>query len=141
MGKTQERKIGRTVNALYMTLSVASGGAIGAVSRYWISSFVFKAVGGGFPWATLSVNVLGCAILGVLIQLMALTWSPSQQMRAFLTVGILGALTTFSTFSLEAVLLIERGDWVNAALYVLLSVVLCIGATTGSMALTKLILL
>jgi CrcB protein len=126
---------------MYMTLSVASGGAIGAVSRYWISAFVFKTVGGGFPWATLSVNVLGCAILGVLIQVMALTWSPPEPLRAFLTVGVLGALTTFSTFSLEAVLLFERGDWVNAGLYILLSVILCIGATIGTMSLTKLIIL
>ena len=54
-----------------MLLSVALGGAIGAVGRYWISSQVHGAVGGVFPWGTLAVNVLGCAILGVLVQLMA----------------------------------------------------------------------
>lgn len=123
-----------------MTLSVALGGAIGAASRYWISAFVYKAVGGAFPWATLTVNVLGCAILGVLIQLMALAWSPSGQLRAFLTVGLLGALTTFSAFSLEMVLMLERGDWLNAMLYILLSVVLCVGATIMTMTLTKMIL-
>jgi CrcB protein len=126
---------------MYMTLSVALGGAIGATSRYWISSLVYQAVGGAFPWATLTVNVFGCAILGVLIQLMALVWSPSEPLRAFLTVGFLGALTTFSAFSLEMVLMLERGDWLNAMLYVLLSVVLCIGATIGTMALMKLVLL
>lgn len=123
-----------------MTLSVALGGAIGAVGRYWISSFVYQAVGGAFPWATLAVNVLGCASLGVLIQLMALAWSPSEHLRVFLTVGLLGALTTFSAFSLEVVLMVERGDWFNAALYILLSVVLCIGATIATMALMKMIL-
>jgi CrcB protein len=125
---------------MYMTLSVALGGAVGAVSRYWISSLVYHAVGGAFPWATLAVNVLGCAILGVLIQLMALAWSPSEHLRVFLTVGLLGALTTFSAFSLEMVLMLERGDWLNALLYVLLSVVLCIGATIVTMALVKMIL-
>ena len=125
---------------MYMTLSVALGGAVGAVSRYWISSLVYHVVGGAFPWATLAVNVLGCAILGVLIQLMALAWSPSEHLRVFLTVGLLGALTTFSAFSLEMVLMLERGDWLNALLYVLLSVVLCIGATIVTMALVKMIL-
>jgi len=125
---------------MYMTLSVALGGAIGAVSRYWISAFVFKAVGGTFPWATLTVNVLGCAILGVLIQLMALAWSPSEHLRALMTVGLLGALTTFSTFSMEVVLFLERGDWINAMLYILVSVILCIGATMGAMSLMKMFL-
>ena len=54
-------------------------------------------------------------------------------MRAFLTVGLLGALTTFSAFSLEVVLMIERGDWMNAALYVVLSVVFCVGALMGTL--------
>ena len=125
---------------MYMTLSVALGGALGAIGRYWISGFVFKAVGGSFPWGTLAVNVLGCLILGVLIQLMALVWSPSAQMRAFLTVGMLGALTTFSAFSLELVLMIERGDWLAAALYMALSVTLCVGATILAMTTTRTLL-
>lgn len=125
---------------MYMTLSVALGGAIGAVSRYWISALVFKTVGAAFPWATLAVNVLGCAILGVLIQLMALAWSPPEPLRAALTVGLLGALTTFSAFSLEVVLMLQRGDWLNAGLYILLSVVLCVGATITAMALMKMVL-
>ena len=125
---------------MYMTLSVALGGAVGAVGRYWISSYVYKAVGGQFPWGTLAVNVLGCAILGVLIELMALVWSPSEQLRAFLTVGMLGALTTFSAFSLEMVLMIERGDWLNAGLYAILSVILCVGTTMVMMILTKMVL-
>ena len=125
---------------MYMTLSVALGGAIGAVGRYWISTWVFRAVGGTFPWATLAVNILGCAIMGLLIELMALIWSPTDYLRAFLTVGLLGALTTFSAFSLEVVLMLERGEWFYALLYILASVVLCVGATLGTMALTRLIL-
>lgn len=125
---------------MYMTLSVALGGAIGAIGRYWISAFVFHVAGGAFPWATLAVNVLGCAILGVLIETMALAWSPPEPLRALLTVGMLGALTTFSAFSLEVVLMLERGDWFKGALYIGASVVLCVGATLGSMALTRPIL-
>lgn len=125
---------------MYMTLSVALGGAIGAMGRYWISTLVFRAVGGTFPWATLAVNILGCAIMGLLIELMALIWSPSNYLRAFLTVGLLGALTTFSAFSLEVVLMLERGEWTYALLYIMASVVLCVGATLGTMALTRLIL-
>lgn len=118
---------------MYMLLSVALGGAIGAVSRYWISSQVHSAVGGSFPWGTLAVNILGCAVLGALVQVMAQIWSPSEELRAFLVVGLLGALTTFSAFSLEMVLMIERGDWLNAGLYTLLSVILCVGALAVTM--------
>lgn len=118
---------------MYMLLSVALGGAVGAVSRYWISSQVHSAIGGTFPWGTLAVNVLGCAILGVLVQVMAQLWSPTGEMRAFLVVGLLGALTTFSAFSLEVVLMIERGDWLNAGLYALMSVVFCVGALAVTM--------
>lgn len=113
---------------MYMLVFVALGGAVGAVGRYWISTQVDHAVGGSFPWGTLAVNVLGCAVLGALVQLMALVWSPSEELRAFLTVGMLGALTTFSAFSLEVVLLVECGDWIGAALYIILSVTLSIGA-------------
>lgn len=118
---------------MYMLLSVAAGGAIGAVGRYWVSSQIHSVVGGTFPWGTLAVNVLGCAILGVLVQLMAQIWSPSGEMRAFLTVGLLGGLTTFSAFSLEVVLMIERGDWFTAAAYMMMSVVICVGALMGTM--------
>ena len=126
---------------MYMTLSVSLGGTKGAVSRYWISGFLCRAVGGAFPWATLTANVLGCSIQGVLIQLMAPVCSLFEHLRVFLTVGPLGALTTLSAFSLEAVLMLDRGDWLIAILYILLSAVLCIGATMGTMALVKMVLL
>ena len=117
-----------------MVLAVACGGALGAVGRYLISSYMQTLAGNSFPWGTLVVNVLGCAILGTLVTVFAHVWSPSQEMRAFLTVGMMGALTTFSAFSLEVVLMIERAQWVMAAGYVAASVILCVAAILLSMA-------
>jgi CrcB protein len=85
-------------------------------------------LGDGFPWGTLTVNVVGCFAMGVLVELMALAWLPSAEMRAFLTVGILGALTTFSTFSLDIAVLHGRGETLLAASYLLISVVASIVA-------------
>ena len=117
-----------------MVLAVACGGALGAVGRYLISSYMQTFAGNAFPWGTLTVNVLGCSILGILVTVFANVWSPTQEMRAFLTVGMMGALTTFSAFSLEVVLMIERAQWVMAAGYVAASVILCVAAILLSMA-------
>ncbi len=117
-----------------MVLAVACGGALGAVGRYLISSFMQTVAGNAFPWGTLTVNVLGCAIVGALVTVLANIWSPTQEIRAFLTVGMMGALTTFSAFSLEVVLMIERAQWVMAAGYVAASVILCVAAILLSMA-------
>lgn len=108
--------------------AVAFGGALGAVGRYVVVSQVTHWAGQGFPYGTLAVNVAGSFALGLLVELGALAWSPSAELRAFLTVGFLGAFTTFSTFSMEAVLLYERGDLLQCAAYVLASVVLSLGA-------------
>src|SRR5690606_22589213 len=95
---------------------------------------VQSVAGGSFPWGTLFVNVLGSAVLGVLVELMALVWSPAEEVRAFLTVGMLGALTTFSAYSLELVLMMQRGEWISAALYMTVSVVFSVGALLTAMA-------
>ena len=110
-----------------MVFAVACGGAIGAIGRYFISNYFQAVAGNTFPWGTLTVNVLGCAILGVLFTALSSIWSPSQEIRAFLTVGMIGAFTTFSAFSLEVVLMIERAQWVLAGTYIIASVVLCVG--------------
>ncbi len=104
-------------------LAIAAGGAIGAVGRHLLAYQVNSLLGGGFPWGILVCNVVGSFIMGALIEIMALTWSASVEMRAFLTVGVLGAFTTFSTFSLDVVLLLQRGELMNAGLYVIASVV------------------
>ncbi|MEQ9835949.1 MAG: fluoride efflux transporter CrcB [Roseitalea porphyridii] len=107
-------------------LAVALGGAIGAVGRFAVVSGIGRLLGVGWPWGTLTVNVAGSIIMGIVIELSALAWSPSPQLRAFIVVGVLGAFTTFSSFSLEVVGLLERGQPVPAALYVAASVVICV---------------
>lgn len=120
--------------------SVAAGGAVGAVGRYLTMSAAGHWIGHGFPWGTLVVNILGSALLGVLVEVSALVWSPSEATRAFLAVGLLGSFTTFSAFSLDAYTLIVRGSMLAATGYVLASVFLGIGAFFGAMLLMRQIL-
>ena len=103
-------------------LAIAAGGALGALGRHFLAYHVNALIGHGFPWGILLCNVLGSFAMGVLVEASALVWSPSAELRAFLAVGVLGAFTTFSTFSLDIVLLIERGEMLKAALYVSASV-------------------
>lgn len=123
-----------------MFLSIALGGALGAVSRYYIVGQVGHWLGLSFPFGTLAVNIIGSFILGALTEIMALSWSVSQETRAFLVVGILGSFTTFSAFSLDAVYLFERGETTTAAIYVAASVILAIAAFVLGMKLFRLLL-
>lgn len=109
-----------------MILAVAAGGALGSVARYLSMILAGAWLGTAFPWGTLAVNVLGSLVMGVLVESMALFWSPAQEWRAFLTVGLLGGFTTFSTFSMDAALLLERQEISAAALYMLASVLLSV---------------
>ncbi len=128
-----------------MIVAVAAGGAICAVARYLLAMQIGHWVGTGFPWGTLTVNVLGCAIMGALVELTALSWSPSPEMRALRTVGGLGGFTTvsafsaFSAFSLDAILLIERQQWALAPLYVVGSVLLSLAEFVGGLRLVRLV--
>ena len=123
-----------------MLLFVALGGALGAVGRYLTITGVGAVAGMGFPYGTLVVNVVGSFILGVLVETMALVWSPSQELRAMLVVGVLGAYTTFSTFSLDVVLQLERGNLIGTVIYVLSSVSLCVLGLYGGLRLMRLVL-
>ncbi|MDH3474670.1 MAG: fluoride efflux transporter CrcB [Rhodospirillales bacterium] len=111
-----------------LLLAVAAGGALGAIGRYLVMVQVGHWLGAGFPFATLAVNLVGSFVLGLLVELMALAWSPGPELRALLVVGVLGAFTTFSTFSMDVVLHVERGELFLAGLYAVLSVVLCVAA-------------
>ena len=102
---------------MIMVLSIAAGGAIGAVLRHFINVGAVSFFGHGFPWGTMIVNILGSFIMGALIAFFSHVWQPSQEVRAFLTVGLLGAMTTFSTFSLDTVILFERGDYIAMMAY------------------------
>jgi fluoride exporter len=121
-------------------VAVAAGGVIGAVARYLVYVATAHLLGTGFPYATLIVNIVGSFAMGVLIETMALVWSTSSEMRLFLATGILGAFTTFSTFSLDFVVLYERREWWPAALYVVASVVLSIGALFAGLLLMRRVL-
>ena len=106
-----------------MLLMVAAGGALGAVARYGTVVAVGRLTGFGFPWGTVTVNLLGSLSLGLLIGGLAHGLHLSQEVRGLIVVGFLGAFTTFSTFSLDTVTLIERGSWTPALGYVFGSVV------------------
>lgn len=109
-----------------LMLAIAAGGALGSVARYVFAGQVTRLVGAQFPWGILIVNVVGSLAMGLLVELMALRWSVSPETRAFLVVGLLGGFTTFSSFSLDTALLIERGASGLALGYVLGSVTLSI---------------
>ncbi len=97
-------------------LYIALGGAAGAVARYGLGGWVQGRLGHDFPWGTLVVNVLGSLLIGLALRyLEAVDFSPEA--RAMITVGVLGAFTTFSTFSYETFVLLEDGAWLRAALY------------------------
>ena len=109
-------------------LAVALGGALGSLARYFVAGWVQSAAWSGFPWGIFVVNISGGFIMGVIVELSALKISLTPEIRAFLTVGILGGYTTFSTFSLDSALLIQRGAWASAAAYMVGSAVLSVAA-------------
>ena len=118
-------------NGIAMTtalLAVACGGAVGAVARYLVYLGTAQILGMGFPFATLLVNIIGSFLMGLLIELSVLAWTPTQEVRLFLATGVLGSFTTFSTFSLDFAALYERGKFLLCALYLGASVMLSIGA-------------
>lgn len=121
-----------------LVLAIAGGGAAGAVLRHFFNNMLTAWLGGGFPWGIFAANVLGSFIMGILVSLFAHAWEPSQEIKAFLTVGMLGAFTTFSAFSLDAVMLAERGSWAAAAFYTAGSVFLAIAGLCAGMAVVRL---
>lgn len=109
-------------------LAIAAGGATGAVLRHFLNTLVMMLVPGGFPAGIMAINILGSLVMGLLTGIFALVYDPSQIVKLFLTVGLLGGFTTFSAFSLDTVLLWERGLMVQAMFYVFGSVLLSIAA-------------
>ncbi|RME84978.1 MAG: fluoride efflux transporter CrcB [Zetaproteobacteria bacterium] len=107
-------------------LAIAAGGAVGAVLRWLAASAVQRLSGGAFPWGTLFVNALGSLLLGFLFVWLIERSSAGELARLALTVGFLGAFTTFSTFSLESVRLLQEGALGLALANVLAQVVLCL---------------
>jgi CrcB protein len=116
-----------------MLIWIGLGGAAGSVLRYLVGGLVQKGVGAPFPIGTLAVNVAGCFIIGGLTQHF-MNLEPSPALRAALMTRLCGGFTTFSAFSMETVGLITGGEYQKAALYVLLSTTLAVGATFAGMA-------
>lgn len=108
-------------------LAVFLGAGIGGALRHAVNLAALKLLGSGFPFGTVAVNIIGCFIMGVAIAWFALKTDPGQMWRLFLTTGILGGFTTFSAFSLDAALLIERGAYVMASAYILTSLIASVG--------------
>lgn len=104
-------------------LAIGAGGAIGAVGRFWLSLYVSQVLGTQFPWGILVVNILGGFFMGLLAELGVHSIPIAHELKLFLLTGVLGGFTTFSAFSLDTVLLIERGELLAAASYVIASVI------------------
>ncbi|PTX38130.1 camphor resistance protein CrcB [Gemmobacter caeni] len=123
------------MNAL---VQVALGGAMGASLRYGVNLGMQRLLGSGFPWHTLTANVLGSAAMGVLM--VALAHRGHQHLAPLLMTGLLGGFTTFSAFSMDTVALAERGLMTAAALYVAASVLIALAAFVLAVHLTRSIL-
>jgi len=116
---------------------IALGGATGALMRFGVSNAVYSYFGRDFPYGTMSVNVIGSLFIGIFFVLLTERLTYGADVRAFVMVGLLGAFTTFSTFSLETLLLIQQGSLGKALINILLSVFLCLLATWIGMLLTR----
>ena len=116
------------ISNLTLYAFVALGGACGASLRFYISQLVLNWLGKGFPFATLMVNITGSFIMGLLYQLIEHEILDINIHRTLIGVGFLGAFTTFSTFSLDSLLLIQQGDLLKAGINIVLNVLLCIAA-------------
>ena len=112
-------------------LFVAAGGMVGAVLRYLGSSLAVKVLGEGFAYGTLLVNVVGCLAIGVLAGWGFAAWQENPQMRLFLVTGVLGSLTTFSSFGWETVQYLQAGRWQLAFFNVALNLLLGLLAVYG----------
>ena len=120
-------------------LSIALGGALGAMGRYWVSSYFLPVSAFKFPYATFSVNVLGSFLMGILYVLIIERTGLPDQARHLLMVGFLGAFTTFSTFSLDAISLWQNGGQTMALIYVFSTVFSCLLAIIVAIWLTRLL--
>ena len=121
-------------------LLIAIAGALGAVARYGLSGISHRMLGSNFPYGTFIVNILGCFVMGLIMKASLTTTLIPETWRIAITIGFLGALTTFSTFSYETIKLLEDGSYALAITNIAANVILGIAATIAGMAISKLIL-
>lgn len=107
---------------IYRLMMIAAGGAAGALLRFWVSNGVYMLLGKDFPYGTLAVNVIGSLAMGFLYVFLFERMDASPELRAVVIIGMLGAFTTFSTFSIETMNLIEAGEQLRAGINILVSV-------------------
>ena len=119
-------------------LAVALGGALGSMARYALSTWIYQISSHKFPYATLTVNVLGTFVMGILFVVIVERAALPQEMRSLLMIGFIGAFTTFSTFSLDALGLWQNGHLFMALIYTLATVILCLIAISSAIWLTRL---
>ena len=110
-------------------LFIGLGGFFGSIARYALSTAVYRAAGETFPYGTLTVNVIGCFIIGILMTLFQERFVVQPNLRLFVIIGILGGFTTFSSFSYETFALLKAGNVIDAAMNSILSLFGCIVAT------------
>lgn len=122
---------------MYYLLIVAVGGALGAVARHVLADWAHNLWSGPMPVGTLLVNLLGSCLIGVVYVLIVEKQLIHSDWRGVIMVGFLGAFTTFSTFSLETIRLLENGHLAHAGGYMLASVALCVAGAGGSIVLTR----
>ena len=119
-------------------LAVAIGGALGSMARYALSTWIFQVSRHKFPYATLTVNALGSFAMGVLFVIIVEKAALPSEMRSLLMIGFIGAFTTFSAFSLDALGLWQNGHLFMALVYTLATVILCLVAISSAIWLTRL---
>jgi len=120
---------------LYLMIGIA--GAFGAMARFALTSLLMHTLGRGFPFGTLVVNVLGSVLMGFLAIWLSSRWEMPLEYRIAILTGFLGAFTTFSAFSIDALALMERNQWLLASLYIGVTVLLCILGARGGMLLAE----
>ncbi len=120
-------------------LLVLAGGGVGAVARYWLSGVIPRWMGTDFPYGIFAINILGCFLIGLLMTALEDRFLVDPALRIFLTVGILGGFTTFSSFSYETMMLMQDAEYLKAIVYVGGSVGLGLGGTIAGAMLGKML--